>query len=246
MIQEERRGGPGQPFAHKTQLGWTIQGPSSSKENCQASVNFIHESVDLQLQRLWTTDFPERQHDDEQLPSIEDKEAIRLVQDSTERHDNRFIIGMPWKTKKESIPNNKVVAERRLEGLRRKLISSPDLKTKYKNAIDDYLNEGYAEMLQDETPNPKTGVWYIPHHAVVNPNKEKIRVVFDCASSFKGKSLNDHLYQGPDLLNSLVGMLLRFRLHPVAIVADIKAMLKSKLKNATKIYSASCGFQTGI
>ena len=173
-IQEERRGGPRQPFAHKTQLGWTIQGPSSSKANCQASVNFVHESVDLQLQRLWTTDFPERQHDDEQLPSIEDKEAIRLVQDSTEKHDNRYIIGMPWKTKKESIPNNKVVAERRLEGLRRKLSSDPDLKTKYNNAIDDYLNEGYAEILRDETPNRKTGVWYIPHHAVVNPNKEKI------------------------------------------------------------------------
>ena len=78
-IQEERRGGPGEPFAHKTQLGWTIQGPASAKASNKVSVNFLQEHVESQLQRLWTTDFPDKQHDDSQLPSLEDKEAIQLV-----------------------------------------------------------------------------------------------------------------------------------------------------------------------
>ena len=36
--------------------------------------------------------------------------------------------------------------------------------------------------------------------------------------------LNDSLLQGPDLVNSLVGVLIRFRQHPVAIISDIEAM----------------------
>ena len=39
-----------------------------------------------------------------------------------------------------------------------------------------------------------------------------------------GVSLNDSLMQGPDLNNSLVGVLLRFRQEPVALVSDIEGM----------------------
>ena len=52
----------------------------------------------------------------------------------------------------------------------------------------------------------------------------KIRVVFDCSARYNGTSLNDQLMQGPDLTNSLVGVLQRFRREPVAIMADIEAM----------------------
>ena len=59
----------------------------------------------------------------------------------------------------------------------------------------------------------------------MNPNKPgKVRVVFDAAASYKGTSLNDQLVAGPDLLNSLVGVIMRFRLHDVAMIADIETM----------------------
>ena len=59
-----------------------------------------------------------------------------------------------------------------------------------------------------------------------HPKKpEKIRVVFDCSAKFAGTSLNDQLLQGPDLTNSLVGVLTRFRQESVAFMADMKAML---------------------
>ena len=45
-----------------------------------------------------------------------------------------------------------------------------------------------------------------------------------CAARFGGISLNDQLFNGPDLTNSLVGVLLRFRQHKVALAADIEAM----------------------
>ena len=49
-------------------------------------------------------------------------------------------------------------------------------------------------------------------------------VVFDCAAKYKGRSLNQELLQGPDLNNTLVGVLLRFRQDKIAIVADIETM----------------------
>ena len=68
-------------------------------------------------------------------------------------------------------------------------------------------------------------MWYLPHHPVINENKpDKVRIVFDCSSKFKGMSLNDQVLKGPDLMNNLVGVLLRFRDKPVALLSDIEAM----------------------
>ena len=53
---------------------------------------------------------------------------------------------------------------------------------------------------------------------------EKIRVVFDCSAQFQGMSLNSELLQGPDLTNNLVGILLRFRQDPVAVMGDVQSM----------------------
>ena len=61
--------------------------------------------------------------------------------------------------------------------------------------------------------------WYLPHHAVLSPNKPgKVRVVFDAAS------LNDKLLTGPDLLNNLVGILMRFRTGKIGVMGDIEQM----------------------
>ena len=66
-------------------------------------------------------------------------------------------------------------------------------------------------------------LWYLPHHPVIN-KPGKTRVVFDCAAKHKGTSLNDQLLTGPDLTNSIVGVLMRFREEQVALSADIECM----------------------
>ena len=70
---------------------------------------------------------------------------------------------------------------------------------------------------------PPESIWYLPHHPVTNPNKPgKVRRVANAASKFRGESLNTNLLTGPDLLNNLVGVLLRFREHPVSVLSDIE------------------------
>lgn len=79
--------------------------------------------------------------------------------------------------------------------------------------MTDIINKGYAERVPQDAIAVENGkTWYIPHHGVYHPKKPgKIRIVFDCSAEFHGESLNRHLLQGPDLINSLTGVLCRFR-----------------------------------
>ena len=71
--------------------------------------------------------------------------------------------------------------------------------------------------------NPRE--WYLPHHPVIHPNKPgKVRRVLNGAAKFQGSSLNNVLLTGPDLLQSLIHILIRFRQYPYAVSADIEGM----------------------
>ena len=49
-------------------------------------------------------------------------------------------------------------------------------------------------------------------------------MVFDCSAKYRGMSLNDELLKGPYLTKSLFGVLSRFRLERIALMADIEEM----------------------
>ncbi|KAK0156617.1 hypothetical protein N1851_000048 [Merluccius polli] len=67
--------------------------------------------------------------------------------------------------------------------------------------------------------------WYLPSFGVYHPRKPgNICVVFDSSAQHGGVSLNDVLLTGPDLKNTLLGVLIRFREEAVAITADIQQM----------------------
>ena len=92
--------------------------------------------------------------------------------------------------------------------------------------MDSIIAKGFAERIpKSELQRDDGRAWYIPHHGVYHPHKpDKIRVVFDCAASYQGVSINDLLLHGPDLTNSLVAVLMRFRMDKVALMADIESM----------------------
>ena len=71
---------------------------------------------------------------------------------------------------------------------------------------------------------------YISHHAAILPEKKStpVRTVFNSSATYQGSRLNDYWKKGPDggpdLLNSLFGVVLRFREREVAVSGDISKM----------------------
>ena len=127
------------------------------------------------------------------------------------------------------MPDNRTVAEKRLQSLAHRFWKDLELHVKYRGGIQELLDKGYAEKVPDEEISATPGqAWYLPHHNVVNENKpEKLPIVFDCAVTFGGTSLNKEVLQGPDFTNNLVGVLLRFREEQVAVMGDIEGMFSS-------------------
>ena len=70
---------------------------------------------------------------------------------------------------------------------------------------------------------------FAPSSSFPSSETRKVGVVFDAAAKYKGKSLNKELFTGPDLLNSLVGVLLRFRNHKITLAGDVEAPLRAQI-----------------
>ena len=93
--------------------------------------------------------------------------------------------------------------------MKERLENDPRLHDNYSAFIKELVNKGYAGKVPPDQKNDKSlDAWYVPHHGIYNPHKPgKIRVVFDSSAKFRGVSLNSMLCKGPNLTNSLVGVL---------------------------------------
>ncbi|GFU23524.1 integrase catalytic domain-containing protein [Trichonephila clavipes] len=107
------------------------------------------------------------------------------------------------------------------------------LYTQYKETIQDYLNQGIIEKVNDTEINVHKPMYYLPHQAIKKEGRvtTSTRIVFDAASHQANElSLNDCLWPGPNYLNpNLLDVLINFRLNRVAISSDIRQAFSSNL-----------------
>ena len=239
---EVRRGRIDEPFAVRTALGWSLHGNASchtdvcglvktGKISHRVVSNFIQsDSIELdrleeKVDRLWRLDH-EGFGGDVQAMSCEDNQVLKLWDENVKFVDGHYELPIPWKEEVQ-VPDNLESAQSRLKSLRQS-IGKRGILDKYEAEIQKLLDKSYAEPMVDTESgfqNSSSKTWYLPHHAVISDKKPgKLRVVFDCAARYQGESLNDKCKQGPDLNNKLVHVLLRFRQHELAIMADVEAM----------------------
>ncbi|XP_050404672.1 uncharacterized protein LOC126820632 [Patella vulgata] len=187
----------------------------------------VNEIIDLNnLQRMFEIDFIENKSDQTSY-SREEKKFLDLMSDKIHvTADGHYEMPLPFKNGDPVLPNNKAFALNRLSQLKNRLQKNPQHLEDYIDFMKNLIDKGYAEIVPDtEQQGDRSNIWYIPHHAVYNPNKPgQVRVVFGCNAEFRGHSLNDCLLKGPDLTNTLIGVLCRFRLDRVAFMCDIEKM----------------------
>ena len=238
----------GQPFAIETELGWSIVGGLDTSMEAFDSIGSSHRVVTrevihtdqpaecvsyvykTQVKEATTTDLVhlmERdfRDDDSSKMSQEDFRFLRIVKEEIhQREDGYYEMPLPFKAQEPKLPNNRQAALHRVLALAKQFSRRPQYLEHYTTFMKEVMEQGYAERIPAEELNSEHQ-WYIPHHGVYHPKKpDKVRVVFDCSARYRGTCLNDHLLQGPDLVNPLVGVLCRFRKGPIAFTCDIEKM----------------------
>ncbi|XP_046564868.1 uncharacterized protein LOC124273638 [Haliotis rubra] len=236
--EEVLQGLPFEPIGKRTKLGWYAMGPDKTQRlSYICSVNFVDK---VNLEKFYDFETLGIQAPNCDCPtevmSGEDRKALELMQSSCVKQGDRYEIGLPWERDPSSLPNNYFLAEKRLCSLERSL-QKDDAKAKmYNDAIHEYEQNAWAEKVDMSKSLCDQGpVYYLPHHGVYRPDKPStpLRVVLDPACQYQGVSLNSYLYKGPGLIGKLLGVLLKFREEPVAIVGDISKMyLQIKLKDS--------------
>jgi hypothetical protein len=226
-MQDKRTAPDGLPFASKSHFGWTLHGPVNALTS-QMGNYFIsrEQTIDSLLTKFWVNDDIDALGITDTGWSKEDHSVVQLWKSCARQlHSKHYEAPIPFRNNSPRLDNasNRKVAEVRLKLLIKRLNKNTDLKDKYIAGMKEYFDRGYAEkVIETEQTNP---TWYLPHHSVESKSKPgKIRVVLDCAAQFQGTSLNDQVYSGPDLLNSLIGVLMRFREYKIAFCADIETM----------------------
>ena len=221
---------PSDPIAVRTLFGWTIFGGKSSEKDIQSN-HITLKTLDTKLERFWSQETYGTIQNPEALLTKEEKRAMNILQSKTNLVNGRFEVGMLWKSDDVKLVNNRPLAVTRLLSTEKRLARVPEIQEIYISKIDEYLKVGHVkELTKTESTITTSKTNYIPHHFVLEPNKpSKIRIVWDATAKFKGTSLNDHLLKGPDLLNSLVSVLSKFRRGRIAVMGDIEKMFHQVL-----------------
>ena len=217
----------GGPYAQRSLLGWGVVGCTSTTEVESKFFSFRSIAKEVlkpqDVIRVLQADF---MHDTEEEAGLsrEDKKFVDIMTEGIKRdQDNHCEMPLPVKSKRFKLYNNKSQVERRMSGLQSKFRRDTKYYSEYLDFMNEMISSEYVERVPEEEVN-NSECWYIPHFGVYHKVKKKIRIVFDCSAKFGGVSLNDILMQGPNMVNSLLGILCRFRKHPVAFCLDIKKM----------------------
>jgi hypothetical protein len=130
---------------------------------------------------------------------------------------------LPFRDGRPELQNNYFQVLKRANILDRTL-QKDEVKRRH---VIDFMNSMLSNGHAEKAPPLQEGEegWFLPIFGVYHHRKkDKVLVVFDSAAKYGGVSLNDVLLSGPDLTNSLLGIILRFRREQVAVIVDIQQM----------------------
>nr|CDJ96867.1 Retrotransposon domain containing protein [Haemonchus contortus] len=179
---------------------------------------------------------PEREEKDRH-----DKQVWDNFNLTVERRADVYYVKLPWKDDHPQLPDNYAIAIRRLHSVWNSLQKDQNLLQRYDAVSQEQIQMNILEDVTEERPSSKTKKHYLAHQALVTPNKltTKLRIVFDASAHYKGcPSLNEVLHRGPVILPQLFGILLRFRIGRIGIIANVeKAFLQVRLHESERDFT---------
>uniref|UniRef100_A0A1I7W6R0 DUF1758 domain-containing protein n=1 Tax=Heterorhabditis bacteriophora TaxID=37862 RepID=A0A1I7W6R0_HETBA len=217
-----------------TQLGYIVSGLQRETTAIAHRVNtivspYLDNGYRETWERFWTMD----------SSGINEfhGQDIQQFRETIQLREDGYYVRLPWKEHQPPLPDNRAIAMKRLDSVLKSLKNNSWTMNEYDKTFKEQLKQGILEEVDEN--DPIDGILhYIPHQAVITPQKDttKLRVVFDASAHYKGcPSLNEVIHQGPLIMPELYGMLLRFRIPSYVIIADVeKAFLQVRLQEADR------------
>jgi len=216
--------------AIETYFGWIVTGKMQSciKASSMTVLSmFVHSET---VSKLWELDVLGIQEHIRRKSNEEAEMAVQAYFLNTVKvnDEGRNEVRLPWIEGHPPVPRNFNLAKKRLENILRKLEEN-----KLRAAYDEVFRDWLEVCIIEEMPVQK---WdeghYLPHRPVVKESgTTRMRPMFFASARERGQpSLNQCLAKGVNLIEIISAILLRFRLHQIGIIADIrKAFLQISL-----------------
>ena len=201
----------------ETVFGDVLAGVGGSSGSGGHYVRFVKlGQLDQQLRAFWEIEeVPQRTMEDVTADYLRDFWMAVEFDDV----EGRYVVPILWKGD-ERPADNRHETEKQYKSVHRKW-ESAGRWSEYENVIKEYKDFGAVEL----DPKPEEKGFFLPHHAVVREGSEthRLRIVFNASAKTRnGLSLNDCVDAGPNLLPSILGVLLAFRQGDYAATADIE------------------------
>ena len=248
VAQEIRRGPSGSLTCFRCLFGWTVCGKTGKRGRDIASINAIatddrvlNDNIDRildnrvlnsNIDRIFYHDFASSIVSQEEMgDSLENVRACKMLEEKTYFCPmvKKYFAPVTWKFHHDKIMEilrrvkSRPTAMKRLANQRFRFKRDPAFKERVFREIEKFYETGVAIEINsvDDDDSIEKPRWYLPLHVV--ELRGKTRVCHDARAATDGISLNDLLVGGPNLMNSLMDILMRFRQWKIAFMCDIKA-----------------------
>ncbi|XP_066914225.1 uncharacterized protein [Clytia hemisphaerica] len=183
-------GKSGQPIALSSSLGYVLSGPADLKEKISSGIFFSHvlKAVISENDRLSET--VDKFWDLESLGikcenfDTEKREFVKECENSLKFNEKEKMYEATYPVKEENwlLGDNYELCRKRLQCLSRSFENNQQLLKDYQKIFNEQLTKGVIEKAPNDQEVGKTH--YIPHHAVIKPEKSttKVRIVYDASA----------------------------------------------------------------
>ena len=161
--------------------------------------------------------------------SYEERQSLDVIRSNAhlDPTNNRWTTTYPFKSDPHILEDNKEQAIQLMKKQEKRLLKDSVAASKYCEQFQSFLDRGVlVEIAEEEMNNYKGPVCYVSAHEVMKEDSSStpVRLVINPSLKYKGRCLNDLLMKGPNALNDLFGIQLRFRVHFYGLIADVSKM----------------------
>jgi len=227
-----RKGGTGEPIAQQTSLGWIVsESMSTAASHGVASLHqcSVDEPLSALVRRFW-----EQEEVQQPAPSLtpEERECEELfARTHTRTGEGRYVVRLPVASPLPDLSATRAAAAGMLNRMECRFAQDTCLEELYKEFMKEYERLGHMTLVERAVKGEERVV-YLPHHGVLKESSAttKLRVVFNGSQLVNGgECLNSQVLTGPNLLPPLADILLKWRRHRYAFIADIEKMYRQIL-----------------